>query len=160
MDFTTTMQNLALGIASGIFSSIIVSVVFYILNEFQTELNKANDMVYPLYGVIVSEKAYRITTNIIELDFVNSYFEEAVENFIRFEPWKFKDNLQTAMCQINTLITDGKYVDTDMNLREDTISEFSQKISLQLDIIQLCEKNFAQELIKRIFKNECVKVFL
>ena len=44
MNFSEVMQNLAVGIAGGIFSSVIVSVVFYVLNEYQNELNKAKNM--------------------------------------------------------------------------------------------------------------------
>lgn len=52
MGFYKIMQNLVVGIAGSIFSSVIVSVVFYVLNEYQNELNKAKDMVYSLYGVV------------------------------------------------------------------------------------------------------------
>ena len=42
MEFSEVMQNLTIGIAGGgIFSSIIVSVVFYVLNEYQKELDLA-----------------------------------------------------------------------------------------------------------------------
>ena len=38
MNFSDVMQNLAIGIVGGIFSSIIVSVVFYVLSEYQKEI--------------------------------------------------------------------------------------------------------------------------
>lgn len=160
MGFQAVMQNLAIGIASGIFSSVIVSVVFYLLNEFQTELDKANDMIYPLYGIIVFGKAMKKFERCEEINVANDYFNEAINNFARFEPWRFKGSLHNAMCQINEIIMDGKYSDENMDLYPEMIEEFSEKLENQLDVIQKNEKNFAKELLKRIFKNKIIIVTL
>lgn len=160
MNFQAVMQNLAIGIASGIFSSIIVSVVFYLLNEFQTELDKANDMVYPLYGIIVFGKAVVSTEKLEEIDALDGYFDEAINNFLRFEPWRFRYGLHESMCKINEIIMDGKYSDEEMNLYPEMIKAFSDKIETQLEVIQNCEKNFSKELLKRIFKNKIIIVTL
>ena len=49
MSFSEVIQNLAIGIAGGIFSGIIVSVVFYLLSQYQNELDLAKKMIYPFY---------------------------------------------------------------------------------------------------------------
>lgn len=160
MSFTSVMQNLAIGIASGIFSSVIVSVVFYILNEFQNELNKAQDMTYPLYGVVLMSRGDGIPKIINPIDIAKDYFNDACDNFSRFEPWKFKYELAEPMVKINELLCDGKYYGEDDTLNENTWQEFATEIEVQLNIIQNCDKNFTKCFIKRIFSNKIILVTL
>lgn len=155
MSFSDVMQNLAVGIIGGIFSSIIVSVVFYLLNEFQTEIDRANDMIYPLYGLISFEKLGKFEMN-LDFDPIETYRDEAENNFSNFEPWRFKGGLHNAMCEINNIISDGKYYKKDMKLNPEMISEFSKDIEVQLELIQKCEKNFALEFLRRVFKNKII----
>lgn len=53
MSFSEVIQNLAIGIAGGIFSGIIVSVVFYLLSQYQNELDLAKKMIYPFYEMTI-----------------------------------------------------------------------------------------------------------
>lgn len=81
MNFSEVMQNLAVGIAGGIFSSVIVSVVFYVLNEYQNELNKAKNMIYPLYGILVMDITSGVSKNFNSIDVVRKYFKDVTNNF-------------------------------------------------------------------------------
>ena len=156
MSFSDVMQNLAVGIAGGIFSSIIVSVVFYVLNEYQNEINKAKDMIYPLYGIIVLDMTDGVPKDFKTIDVARECFGEVTNNFSRFEPWQFKYELKEAMCKINEIICDGKYYGKNGALSKKALHEFSKEIEDQIDKIEDCEKNFPSGFLKRVFRNKII----
>lgn len=156
MGFYDVMQNLAVGIAGGIFSSIIVSVVFYVLSEYQSELNKAKDMTYPLYGIIDLSISKDVQKNFKTMDVAREYFDEVTNNFSKFEPWQFKYELKDAMCNINLIIGDGKYYNKKYTLSGKMLDEFSKEIEVQMKKIEYCERNFAKEFLKRVFANKII----
>lgn len=156
MEFSDVMDNLAIGIAGGIYSSIIVSVVFYVLNEYQNELNKAKDMIYPLYGIIVLSMTEDVSKDFKTIDIAREYFGEVTNNFSKFEPWQFKYELKEAMCSINNIICDGKYYGKKATLSKKMLHEFANEIEKQLDKIEVCEKNFTKGFLKRVFKNKVI----
>lgn len=161
MNFYDVMQNLAIGIVSGIFSSVIVSVVFYVLNEFQKELEKAKDMTHPIYGIIIAgmmdEQKYTVSSD----ETAEIYLSEITSNFAQFEPWQFKGILKEAMCKISYIISDGKYYtyeEGEIRVYKEMIQELSNDLKKQLDIIEECEKNFAKHFIVRVLKNRVMIV--
>lgn len=156
MSFPDVMQNLAIGIAGGIFSSIIVSVVFYLLNEYQNELNKAKDMIYPLYGIVVLDMTDGVPKDFKTIDIAREYFGEVTNNFSRFEPWQFKCELKETMCKINEIICDGKYYGENATLSENALQDFSKEIEIQLDKIEDYERNFVKGFLKRVFRNKII----
>ena len=156
MSFSDVMQNLAVGIAGGIFSSVIVSVVFYVLNEYQNELNKAKDMIYPLYGIVVMDSTSGISKKFNSVDIAREYFEDVTNNFSTFEPWQFKYELKETMCKINEIISDGKYYEKGEILSEKALPEFSKEIKAQINKIENCERNFWRFFLKRVFKNKVI----
>ena len=158
MSFSGIMENLVTGIIGGIFSSIIVSVVFYVLNEYQNELNKAKNMVYPLYGIIVISATKSVSGNFDSIDIARKYLDEATEKFSRFEPWQFKYELKDAMCTINEIIRDGKYYGANNALSEEMLHEFSEEIKMQLNKIENCERNFMILFLKRVIRNKAIIV--
>ena len=160
MEFQAAMQNLAVGIVGGIFSSIIVSVVFYVLNEFQSELDKANKMVYNLYGIILLD-GKTIETKVLHnvSESYKYYYEKTIVEFSTFEPWEFKYELKEVMCEINNIINSGKYCIGD-GLDSEKIGKFSEEIQPQLNKIEKQQRNFAKEFVKRIFKNKIIIINL
>lgn len=156
MNFNNVMQNLAVGIAGGIFSSIIVSVVFYILNEFQNELNLAKDMTHQLYGVIALEmtKYVKASKEFDRKKTAKSFYIETANNFARFEPWKFRYEIKEIMCEFNEILTDGKYALCEWD--DEIFSEVSKRIRTNLDKLEQCEKKFAFGFLKRVFRNKIV----
>lgn len=160
MDFLGVMQNMAIGIAGGIFSSIIVSVVFYILNEFQNELNMAKDMVYPLYGLIALNKTINVPSSkeFNRLDVAKKYYDEAANKFDRYEPWRFKYELNGAIIDTYEILTDGKYASKEWDY--ETLSQVSDKAEKCMNEIEMCEKDFGKQLIKRIFMNKIIIIML
>ena len=156
MNFSEVMQNLAVGIAGGIFSSVIVSVVFYVLNEYQNELNKAKNMIYPLYGILVMDITSGVSKNFNSIDVVRKYFEDVTNNFSTFEPWQFKYELKEAMCKIDETISDGKYYGKNDTLSKKALLEFANEIEPQIKIIEDCEKNFQKYFLKRVLKNRII----
>ena len=156
MDFSDVMQNLAVGIAGGIFSSIIVSAVFYVLNEYQNELAKAKDMIYPLYGIVAISMIEGMSKDIKEIEIARGYFGEVTTNFSKFEPWQFHYELKSAMCKINDTICDGKYYGKKATLSKRALQDFSKEIEKYLSIIEACERNFVKGFMKRVFKNRVI----
>lgn len=156
MSFSDVMQNLAIGIAGGIFSSIIVSVVFYVLNDYQNELDKAKDMTYPLYHIHVVNSMGSVSDDSKLIKSARKCFKSAVNNFSKFEAWRFKYELNDAMCKINEIIRDGKYYNKNNELSRKQMINFYKEIEKQLDIIDNCEKNFAKGFIKRLFTNKII----
>lgn len=156
MNFSEVMQNLAIGIAGGIFSSIIVSVVFYLLNEYQNELNKAKDMIYPLHGIVVLDMINGAQKDFNTIDIAREYFGEVTNNFSRFEPWQFKYELKETMCKIDEIICDGKYYGENETLGENTLHDFSKEVENQLDKIEDYERNFVKGFLKRVFRNKII----
>lgn len=156
MSFSEVMQNLAIGIVGGIFSSIIVSVVFYLLNEYQNELDKAKNMIYPLYGIVVLNMTDGVPKDFKTIDIAREYFGDVTNNFSRFEPWQFKYELKETMCKINEIICDGKYYGEKGTLSKKALTEFSKEIRIQLNKIEDYERNFAKGFLKRVFINKII----
>ena len=158
MSFFDIIQNLLIGIAGGIFSSIIVSVVFYLLNEFQVELNRANEMIYPLYGIIALDEIAKISPFQDKIGIASECLQETIDNFARFEPWKFKYALHDPMCKINDIIMNGEYIDEELNIYSDKLDKITEEIKTQVDRIETCERNFAKEFMKRVLKNKIIQI--
>ena len=156
MSFSAVMQNLAIGIAGGIFSSIIVSVVFYLLNEYQNELNMAKDMMYPLYGLValILTESKKISKELKREEVAKEYFFDASDNFEKFEPWKFKYELKDIMCDAYEILIDGKYLLCEWD--DEIMHEVSKKIQHDLHGLEQCERNFAKGFLKRVFKNKII----
>ena len=152
MEFSEVMQNLTIGIAGGIFSSIIVSVVFYVLNEYQKELDLAKNMTYQLYEVVALEMIKDIKINNKQRS--KDTFIKTADNFYKFEPWKFKFEIKDVMCSVYNILTDGKYALSEWD--DEIFSEVAKKIRANLDKLEQCERKFAKGFIKRIFTNRII----
>ncbi len=163
MDFTAVMQNLAVGIVGGVFSSVMVSVVFYVLTEYQNEMSKAKDMIYPLYTIIVCARLKAERSINANEKIVQSAFGEAQHKFSRFEPWQFKHEVKEAMIEINFLLSDGRFINcnekNEIILNEELI-EFGNAMETQVQILEKCEREFAKGFIKRLLYNEMVILIL
>ena len=177
MNFSDVMQNLIIGIVGGIFSSIIVSVVFYILNEYEKELATAKKMTYELQYVVlfwstkeqmkknVTDSSQDNITNGIKNDkelnsknllIKNSkkHFLEAVNEFSEFESWRFKFEIKGLMDEVYEILIKGRYCREEWN--DKILSEVGPKIKENLDKLEECEKHFARGFIKRIFSNRII----
>jgi Na+-transporting NADH:ubiquinone oxidoreductase subunit NqrC len=159
MNFSDVMQNLAIGIVGGIFSSIIVSVVFYVLSEYQKEINTAKKMTNNLRGIVVQEKIKNDyhSKYFDRYELAERYFKKSVDDFEKFDPKIFKYEIRKAMCNIYyEMLTDGKYYNCKWD--DKLISDTSALVEKNLDIIENCEKNFAKGFLKRVFTNRVVIV--
>lgn len=155
MNFITIMQNLAIGIIGGIFSSILISVVFYVLSQFQNELNKAKDMTFPLYGIIVLKGIKNKPKTFPCEDMALKYWGDAMREFQRFEPWQFKYELREVMCNVQEVLQNGRYHNNGKALIED-----ANKIEGILDKLDKCERDFAKLFIKRLLRNRIIIVMM
>ncbi|MBH1942530.1 hypothetical protein I5677_16680 [Mobilitalea sibirica] len=153
MDFKQIIDNLAVGIGSGIFASIIVTVVFYIFNDFQKEIEKAKDMTYPLWGLIALNLTKDVSKNFEVKDVANKYFSDANINFERFEPWKFKYELHVIMVNIYELLIDGKSYNAIESGKTDQLSDLFIQ---ELNKLDNCDRYFVKGFFKRIIKNKII----
>lgn len=151
MSFSDITQNLAIGIAGGIFSSIIVSVVFYILTEFKDELRQAIDMTLPLYRIAVANKTKEIRGKIAYKALVIDSFEKMEENFENFQPWRFRYELKTTLVNINGILQNEYMNITKWN--EEEVSDVCKDLEICLNELEHYEKNFYKFFIKRVFNN-------
>lgn len=152
MNFPEVIGNLALGIGSGIYSSIIVSVVFFVLGEYQKELNTAKEVICPIYGIITllisdEEKTPEIISSAI------IYLDKANFSFSKYEPWRFHYELHEALCSIYELLSDGK---VRSEVRNGNFNEVAKDFIKQVTIIEKCDERFARGFIVRVFKNKII----
>ena len=145
MDFIDVVQNMALGIAGGIYSSIIVSVAFYLLGELQKELELSKKMVSPLYGVLNMARIIdRPNSQKIDcIDTAQGYFETAFIEFATYDPGNFKYEIRDAMNSINEILESGEYGLQEWN--KEILLEVAGKIEPQLRLLEQCEVHFGNQ---------------
>lgn len=153
MTYHSAIQNIAIGIGSGIYSSIIVSVVFYILNKCQNEIRDAQKMIEPLYTIkfLIDMKQAKKIMN-IEMS-IDHFFQEANKKFEKFEPSNFEGNLKVALCNIYELLIDGK---THSEITNSNFDNLSKETCKNLLLIEEYENNFSKVFVKRIFTNKII----
>ena len=103
MEFSEIMVNILIGIASGAFSSIIVSVIFFIITNEQSDKAEAKNMAYPLYLIFILSSDIITPNNSNNINIeegLENAFAELSDNFSRYEPWKFKGRLKKVMIEI------------------------------------------------------------
>ena len=158
MSVSEVMQNLAIGIAGGIFSSIIVSVVFYILSAYQREIDAAQKMTHNLIGIVILEKIKNAnhSKDFNRYELAEEYFQKALDDFEKFDPKMFKYEIKRVMCNIYKMLTDGKYYKCEWD--DKLIYDISTMVGENLDVIENCEKNFANGFLRRVFTNKVIIV--
>lgn len=177
MDFSEVMQNLVIGIIGGVFSGVIVSIVFYILNEYEKELATAKEMIYELQYIVsfwgvyeqVKKNAADSSQGSIAKDInankkakdKNSFakksqkcFVKAVDKFEKFEPWRFKFEIKEILNNVYDILIMGRYCFKEWD--NEILSEVGPKIKEELDKLTECEKHFARGFLKRIFLNKII----
>ena len=151
MNFTATMQNLAIGIIGGIYSSIVVSVIFYILTELQNELIKAKDKIHPFYSLAIT---YRIK-EIGGWDYKNyarENCEKAIDIFSRYDPKEFRYEVAEAMNYANEVLQNPDYF---KDVWDDQTVELCGKDAEEcIKRIENCEKKFRKMFVRRVVRNK------
>ena len=93
MDFIDVMANILIGISSGVFSSVIVSVCFYVITLEQSHLDEAKRMSYPLYSMLAYSLIPNMTQNSDRINIgegLQNDLDEINDNFSQYEPWRYK----------------------------------------------------------------------
>ena len=162
MDFIDVVQNMALGIAGGIYSSIIVSVAFYLLGELQKELELSKKMVSPLDDVWAMAKIIDrpISQEIDCIGMAQKSFETTFMAFTTYDPGNFKYEIRDVMNNINEILENGEYGLQEWN--REILLEVAGKIEPQLRMLEQCEVHFGRLLAKRVLTNKiivCMMVF-
>lgn len=153
----SVIENLIIGIGGGIFSGIIVSIVFYILNDIQHEFFKAKIMLFPLLKIIYAER----TKHIGSWDYVSyakSGFEEAKRNFSTYNEWQFKDELSKIMDKADSILKSCQYDREKWD--EGTVNNCFHEAEEIINDFKKQEGNFKKLFLDRITKNEILKVMI
>ena len=155
MNACEVIQNLAIGVVSGIFSGVIVSMVFYILGNYQNEIEDAKRILMPLYEVVVLEKAVHGIKNSKEcIQIIKKDVDEIASNL---DPSIYNYNLKRIMSDINEIITNGQYYKRDgaeLIFDENKLHDFAIAMQPQLDSLIQYERDFRKSFTERIIKNK------
>ena len=157
MNAYEVIQNLARGVVSGIFSGVIVSMVFYILGNYQNEIEDAKRILMPLYEVVVLEKAvqkYGIKNSKECIQIIKKDVDEVASNL---DPNIYNYSLRRIMFDINEIITNGQYYKRDgaeLIFDENKLHDFAIAMQPQLDSLIQYERDFRKGFTERIIKSK------
>lgn len=154
MDLVNAMQNLAIGIIGGIFSSVIVSVVTYILDDIRNEFQKARIMLNPLLSIEFAER----TKNVGTWDYVEyarNGFEEAKRNFVGYDELQFKTELRDTMNRANEILKKKSYSE---EWNKATVDDCYNEIKKIVEDFKEQEKQFTKIILERMGKNKILIV--
>jgi Cu/Ag efflux pump CusA len=154
MDLVNAMQNLAIGIIGGIFSSVIVSVVTYILDDIRNEFQKARIMLNPLLSIEFAER----TKNVGTWDYVEyarNGFEEAKRNFVGYDELQFKTELRDTMKRANEILNKKSYSE---EWNKATVDDCYNEIKEIVEDFKEREKQFTKIILERMGKNKILIV--
>ena len=157
MNAYEVIQNLAIGVVSGIFSGVIVSMVFYILGNYQNEIEDAKRILMPLYEVVVLEKAvqkYGIKNSKECIQIIKKGVDEVASNL---DPNIYNYSLRRIMFDINEIITNGPYYKRDgaeLIFAENKLHDFAIAMQPQLDSLIQYERDFRKGFTERIIKSK------
>lgn len=160
MEFNEIMVNILIGIASGAFSSIIVSVIFFIITNEQSDKAEAKSMAYPLYLIFILSSDIITPNNSNNINIeegLKNAFAELSDNFSRYEPWKFKGRLKKVMIEIYELVMEGYQYKGIKNKNIEIIKIKSEHL---INIIEDYERNFAKYCFQNIINNIVIKITL
>ena len=151
------IQNLAIGVVSGIFSGVIVSLAFYILGDYQNEIENAKRILMPLYEVMILEKAIPKDEMKNNKEFIQIIRKDIDEVALNLNPGIYKYGLRTIMFDLNEIITNGQYYKRDgkeLILDENKLHDFVIAMQPKLDSLTQYEHNFKKGFTERIVKNK------
>jgi hypothetical protein len=155
------IQNLAIGVVSGIFSGVIVSMVFYLLGNYQNEIEEAKRILMPLYEAVVLEKAvekYGIENSEECIQIIQKDIDDVTSNL---NPNIYSCGLRIIMSDVDEIVTNGQYYKRngkEVLLDENRLHDLTSAIKPKLDELIQYECNFKKNFSKRIFQNKFMLV--
>ena len=163
MNVCEVIQNLTIGVVSGIFSGVMVSLVFYILGEYQNELENAKEIIKPLNEVIILEKIISkdvVKSNEEIMQIIRADIDEVAMNL---NPSIYKYSLRPIMFGISEIITNGQYYKREgreLIFDESKLHDFSLTMKSKLDSLARYENNFRRGFTERIIKNKYMMIMV
>ena len=160
MEFNEIMVNILIGIASGAFSSVIVSVIFFIITNEQSDKVEAKNMAYPLYLIFLLSSDTITPNNSNDINIkegLKNAFNDLSDNFSRYEPWRYKGKLNKVMVEIYEFVMEGYQY---KGIESKDIKDVNTKIKHLINIIEDYERNFAKYCFQNIINNIVIKITL
>ena len=158
MNFSDVMQNLAIGIVGGIFSSIIVSIAFYVLTNFQNEMDEADKIIEPIRKICITWKYRELLKDGLDInEMIEEYWRKTLYSFRNFSSVKFDTKLSGILSD-----------DRDISLKTENLKAIHEKdfesyvkqLSTQLELYELYKKDFSKNYMIRIMKNKILWIVL
>lgn len=158
MDFFDVMMNLAIGIAGGIVSSIIVSIAFYILTNFQKEINDAESLIYPVKVICVAWKHRELLKDTLDMnEIVQEHWRKILHGFNSYSVHAFDNELSAILNEIRDISLLSENIKNINNLN---CENYVEQLSVQLELYNSYKKRFPIIYISRILKNKILWIVL
>ena len=158
MNFSVVMQNLAIGIVGGIFSGIIVSIVFYILTNFQNEINEAEILINPVKMICVTWKYKETLKDGLDIDeTIEEYWKKVLYGFNNYKATSFDSRLSSILSDIRDISLKPENV---QGIQEKDSVNYIHELMAQLELYESYKKDFAKTYMLRIMKNKIIWIIL
>nr|DAU21435.1 MAG TPA: hypothetical protein [Caudoviricetes sp.] len=158
MNFNDVMQNLAIGIVGGFFSSIIVSIVFYVLTNFQNEMNEAEKLIEPIRKICITWKYQEFLKDSLDInEMIEEYWRKTLYSFKRYSSGKFDNRLSGILSDIRDISLKTENIKA---IHEKDFDNYVKQLSRQLESYELYKKDFPKNYIIRILKNKVLWIVL
>lgn len=144
------LENILIGIISGSISSVIVSIVFFIITNEQEDKRIAKKMIYPLHEILALTEVFKQYNDTYKDEYIQNAFKSLGENFSAFEPWTFSAELKGILNQVNDFAS-TRYGYTPI-LIEDLPHIHDETVRL-ISLFDSYERKFGNSCFKRIIKN-------
>lgn len=159
MEFFTNMVNLLIGIAGGIFSSIIVSRIFLIVTAYQEQLRSNRTRFEPFYGIMIFLQLVQKGKTPIDIkqanEFIAKYLEDALFKFKDFLPWDYKFELWKVLCRASEYASSNFSIDLENKKEVETAIEEIQGI---IKDFEKCENTYSKGCMKRILHDKVLRI--
>ena len=148
--------NVLIGVSSGVFSSVIVSVCFFEITNEQNNMNRAKQMIYPIYEMfMISDLHNQKFPNIEQfLERLKYDFEELNSNFSTFEPKYYKGKLKEVLNEFYDYMIDGKNHEI---VQCGNCLEIAKDTKKLIDSFAEYENNFTKYCFINIIRNKVIK---
>lgn len=153
----TFLEDILIGIISGSISSVIVSIIFFMITNEEEDKKIAKEMINPLYEILTLTQVFKQYDNAYKEEYIQNSFKHLGENFSKFEPQSFSVELRSILNEINEFAS-SRYAYTPIQLEDLThIHDESYRL---ISLFEDYEVNFAKNCFKKITRNKVLQTLL
>lgn len=156
MGISEIAQNLSIGIISGIFSSIIVSVIFYLLTNIQQEISDAEKIIEPLKMASVAWNYKDLLTDGLDVNKEIIYFwKKSLKECRNIQIQKFDNELENLLFEIRDISLSSEYVEL---ICQEKFEGYIEMVSEKIALFERYKHRVPVVLMKRFFRNKIILI--